>query len=76
MGGSFRFILLQHLHHNLIVAVHSHQRGKWSKTLQAEWGVVCECAAANSGRADGNLARGRRGRVGGLQNKIFLAGGA
>jgi hypothetical protein len=35
MGDCFRFILLQYLHHNRVVAVHSRRRGKRPNTLPA-----------------------------------------
>jgi hypothetical protein len=57
VGGGFRFILLQHFHHNLVIDVHSRRRGKWPNTLQAEWGVACECATAICGRGCRNLAK-------------------
>jgi hypothetical protein len=56
LGGGFRFILFQHLQHKLVIVVHSRRLGKRPNTLQVEWGVVCEYAAAISGRAGGNLA--------------------
>jgi hypothetical protein len=42
VGGGFSFILLHHLHHELIVAVHSGRQGKWTNTLWAGWGVAYE----------------------------------
>jgi hypothetical protein len=75
VGGGFRFILLQHFHHNLVIDIHSRWQGKWPNTLRVEWGVACECAAAICGRGGGNFARPWRDCVGGLQSN-FLAGGA
>jgi hypothetical protein len=46
MGGGFRFILLQQLHHNLFIAVHSRP---------AKWGVATECVAAFCGKGGRNL---------------------
>jgi hypothetical protein len=71
MGGGFRFILQHHLHHKLVVAVHSHRLGKRPNTLQAEWGVAYEYAAAISGRAGGNLTYRRRGCIDSLQSNLF-----
>jgi hypothetical protein len=76
MGSDFRFIVLQHLHHNLVVAVHSGQPGRRPNTLRVEWGVATEYATSICGRGGENLARPRRGCAGGLHNDIFLAGGA
>jgi hypothetical protein len=53
MGGGFRFILLQHLHHKLVIAVHSRRLGKQPNTLRTEWGIACEYVAAISNRAGG-----------------------
>jgi hypothetical protein len=71
MDGGFGFILLRHLYHKLVVAVHSCWLGKRPDTLRAERGVACEYAAAISGRADGNLACRRRGCTAGLQSNFF-----
>jgi hypothetical protein len=48
-------------------------RGKWTNTLQAGWGVACECAAGTRGVGSGNLARRRRGSAGGPMS-FFWAG--
>jgi hypothetical protein len=71
MGGGFCLILLQHLHHNLGVTVHSRWQSKLPNTLRAEWDVASECAAAICGKGGGNLARQRWGCTGGLHIDVF-----
>jgi hypothetical protein len=68
VGGGFRFILLHHLHHELVVAVYSGQRGKWTNTLRAGWGVA---AVGTCGVGSGNLARRQWGSAGGLERFFF-----
>jgi hypothetical protein len=67
MGGGFRLILLQHLHHKLVVAFYSHRLSKWPNTLRAEWGVACEYAETLP--AGGGITPA-------AYRAIFLAGGA